>query len=430
MLVGLMAAALPGSQTAEAATNSLLNAALGSVTAGELFEHVEVLSDDIYEGRAAGTRGGRAAAQYILKQLREYPLTPAGTDGEYVQVFDDDWRNILVFLPGDDPLLEQEIIVVGAHYDHVGYGTTQNSYGPTGRIHNGADDNASGVAMLLETIEAFATSGLRTRRSILFAFWDGEEQNLKGSRYWLDHPTLPRDRVKLAITIDMVGRLDDEQLFVLGTRSGYGLRRMMSGLVEDELSLDFNWDLSANSDHWSFLERKVPVVLLHTGLHRDYHRPSDDAEKINRLGMQDVSHFLLSMLIKVANADELPVFRPAFNVENSEARQLAAERPLPKVSLRHWPSGQARPKLGISWRFDEAEPNTVYLTRVVGGTPAAAAGLKVLDRIHEIDGRSFRDATEFEAIVQELLKTGTQQFPVQIERNGRVRTIVVRMAPS
>jgi Zn-dependent M28 family amino/carboxypeptidase len=154
---------------------------------------------------------------------------------------------------------------------------------------------------LVETIKPLQF-GLKTRRSILFAFWDGEERNLRGSKYWLAHPTIPGEHVKLAITSDMIGRLRDGQLYVLGTRSGYGLRQLMSGPVEDPLWLDFNWDLSANSDHWSFLEHKVPVVLLHSGMHSDYHRPSDDVEKINREGMREVSRYLLAR-DPVANAD-------------------------------------------------------------------------------------------------------------------------------
>ena len=120
-----------------------------------------------------------------------------------MQTFGDDYRNILLLLPGDDSHLAGELIVAGAHYDHVGYGNRQNSLGPIGRIHNGADDNASGTSVLLETIEAFARSGLKTRRSILFAFWDAEERGLVGSRYWLSHPTVPLERVKLDVTPGM-----------------------------------------------------------------------------------------------------------------------------------------------------------------------------------------------------------------------------------
>jgi hypothetical protein len=410
----------------QAATNNLVASAIDTITTDELFKHVEVLADDVYEGRSAGSRGGRAASQYIVQELRKYDLTPAGTRGDYVQVFDNDWRNILVLVPGNDPQLEREVVVVGGHYDHVGRGSSSTSYGPIGRIHNGADDNASGISIMLETIEAFATSGLRPRRSVLFAFWDGEERDLRGSRYWLRNPTVPVDRVKLAITLDMVGRLRGGQLYVLGSRSGYGLRRLMSGPVEDPLWLDFDWELSANSDHWSFVEKQIPVVLLHTGLHRDYHRPSDDAEKINRDGLREVSRYLLGMLMKAASADELPKFRDLVRRE-SDHTQRAIERPLPRASLRNWPTGSKRPQLGISWRADEAEPGAVFLTRVVEGTPAATAGLKVHDRIYEVDGLTFAGEKEFQATIIAMLESRKSAIEMLVEHRGKLRNVSIQM---
>src|SRR3954470_6647214 len=220
-------------QDAAAANNALYAAAMESITSDELYHYVEVLADDVYEGRASGTRGGRAAAQWLIRQLRPLQFTPAGDNGGYVQAFNGDSRNILVLLLGDDPQLQNEVILVGAHYDHVGYGSANNSFGPIGKIHNGADDNASGTSVVLETVETFARSGLKTRRTILFVFWDGEERGLVGSRYWLSHPTLPIDRVKLDITLDMVGRLREERLYLLGSRSGYGMRRLLSDQVDD-----------------------------------------------------------------------------------------------------------------------------------------------------------------------------------------------------
>ena len=380
---------LPTMSLAEAASNMLLAAALDSITSDELYEHVAVLADDVYEGREAGTRGGHAAASYIVKELRHHGLKPAGSNGDFVQPFNRDWRNILALLPGDDPELAHEIIVVGAHFDHVGYGRRGNSYGPAGRIHNGADDNASGVSLLLETIEAFATSGLRTRRSILFSFWDGEEHGLVGSRHWLANPTLPLTDVKLAITVDMAGRLRKGQLFVYGTRTGFGMRRLMSGPVEDPLWLDFTWELDGNSDHWSFVEKRVPVVMLHTGLHNDYHRPSDDVEKINREGLREIGRYLLGAVMKAANEDRLPTYRDRGRRETNNMRRTM-ERPLEKISLANWPANTPPPRLGISWREDVAEPGSVLVTRVVEGTPAAAAGIAIQDRIYEINGQPFR----------------------------------------
>jgi hypothetical protein len=398
-----------------------------SITTDELYHYVEVLADDVYEGRASGSRGGHAAAQWLIQQLRPFQLTPAGPNGEYVQSFSDDCRNILSRQQGDDPLLQNEVIVVGAHYDHVGYGNSNNSFGPIGQIHNGADDNASGTSVLLETIEAFARSGLKTRRAILFAFWDGEERGLIGSRYWLAHPTLPVEQVKLNVTLDMVGRLREKRLYLMGSRSGYGMRRLFSNTVDDSLALDFSWDLKANSDHWSFIERRIPIALLHTGLHSDYHRPTDDVEKINREGLREICRYLFAALVRVANEDRLPTFRGAVYRE-SESTRRTFEQPLPPASLSTWPADQPPPKLGIYWREDDAEPGSVFLVRVVEDTPAAAAGLEVGDRIDELDGHPFTNAAVFQSEIHRLLEAAQPEIKMLVERRGHLRSVSVKMA--
>src|SRR4051812_4565755 len=331
---------------ASAVNNALYAAAMESITTDELYHYVEVLADDVYEGRAAGSRSGHAAAQWLIQQLRPFQLMPAGTDGDFVQKFSDDCRNILVLQQGDDPQVQNEVIVVGAHYDHVGYGNSNNSFGPIGKIHNGADDNASGTSVMLEAIEALARSGLKTRRTILFAFWDGEERGLIGSRFWISHPTLPIERVKLNITLDMVGRLRDERLYIMGSRSGFGMRRLFSDPVDNSLALDFSWDIKANSDHWPFIEQRIPIALLHTGLHSDYHRPTDDVEKINRQGLREICRYLFAALVHMANEERLPAFRDAVRRE-SESMRRSLEQPLPKASLNGWPADQPRPRLGL-----------------------------------------------------------------------------------
>jgi len=325
-----------------AADDARLRAALESVTADELYAHVATLADDVFEGRGVGSRGGYAAAQYILGELRPCGLRPAGTDGDYFQLCDDGGRNILGVLPGSDPRLQQEYIIVGAHYDHVGDGRRGRANGPIGSIFNGADDNASGVATLLETIEALAESGVGVRRSILFAFWDGEEVGLVGSKRWFDAPTIPPNAVRMTINIDMVGRLRDGQLQVLGTRTGYGMRRLLSGELDDRLQLDFSWELTGNSDHWPFVEHQIPAVMLHTGLHDDYHRPSDDVEKINPAGMEVVTRYLLARLIAVANVEALPAYRATGRYETLAMQRRATER-IQYVSRGGWP-GAAPPR--------------------------------------------------------------------------------------
>ena len=296
----------------------------------------------------------------------------------------------------------------------------------SGKIHNGADDNASGTSVLLETIEALARAGLKTRRTILFAFWDAEESGLVGSRYWLAHPTLPLERVKFNITLDMVGRLRNEQLHVLGTRSGYGTRRLMNDPLHDPLHLDFSWEISANSDHWPFLERQIPIALLHTGLHPDYHRPTDKSDRINRAGMREVCQYLFAMLVRVANEEQLPKFRDAYRHETEAARRTM-EEPLPAATLAAWPANEPPPRLGLSWRADDAEPGSVFVVRVIDDTPAATAGLALGDRIDELDGHSFTDAPDFHRQMQSLLDSPRPDFTMLVERLGHMRTVDVKL---
>ncbi len=178
-------------------------------------------------------------------------------------------------LEGSDPDLKRDCILVGAHYDHVGYGTRRNSRGPWGYIHNGADDNASGVSGVLELAQAVTLLDSPPKRSILFALWDGEEKGLLGSKHWAAHPTVPLQDVVMAFNVDMIGRLRGNSVHVFGTRTARGLRRWASEANQlTDLLIDFSWELKANSDQFSFVERRIPTLMLHTGLHDEWHRPS------------------------------------------------------------------------------------------------------------------------------------------------------------
>ena len=311
------------------AENAALNAALDSITAEKLSKHVEVLADDTFEGREAGSRGGRAAGGYLAKEMAQCGLKPAGVDGSWYQPFYNNQQNILGSIPGADPQLKDQVVLVSAHYDHVGYGSATNSFGPIGFIHNGADDNASGVATLLEVAQAFHALGAAPRRTILFVLWDGEEKGLLGSRHWLSEPTVNLKQVAISVNIDMVGRLRNKRLEVSGSRTSWGFRKLASEQLGDEdLLLDFSWELKSNSDHWPFFERGIPILMLHTGLHEDYHRPSDDPEKLNREGMRQVARYLFRLTHALASADQIGGFRDASRRETPDAgRRLESVLP-------------------------------------------------------------------------------------------------------
>jgi len=370
------------------AENAAYSAAISSIQEAEAKAIVDALADDIFEGREAGSRGGHASGGFIIDRLKKLAVQPAGTTQKFYQVFGAQYRNILVLHEGTDPELKQEHILVTAHYDHVGYGTSRNSFGPTGFIHNGADDNASGTAALMELIEAFATSELTTRRSILFIFFDAEEKGLLGSRHWVNNPTVPLESIPIMINVDMVGRLRDNTINIHGTRSAAGLRQLISRHNHDpDLRLDFTWKNKANSDHYPFYERNIPFVMLHTGLHDDYHRPSDDADKVNTAGIERASRLLFSLTHEFANRDTIPNFRNASRGESEWQRRQRARVMEP-----------APPRIGLRWNPDDDQAiqgDGLRLTDVVPGYAAQRAGLQSGDRILELAGEKVTSGEAF-----------------------------------
>jgi hypothetical protein len=348
--------------------------AIDSITATELKEHVRVLAADSLEGREAGSRGGHAAARYIGTQLDKVGIAPAGDRGGYYQPFGANMYNVLCKLPGSDPALKDEVIVVGAHFDHVGYGSSANSNGPIGYIHNGADDNASGAAGLLEIVDALKKLEVAPKRTIVVGFWDGEEKDLLGARHWVASPTVPRDKVKFAFNADMIGRLRKDRIELIGSRTAAGLRRWASGQNQDYgLLVDFVWDLKEDSDHHCFFAAGIPVLMVHTGLHDEYHRPSDDIETVNEKGAERVARYLLSMVLDVADHERAPRFRDASRVEsNANRRGLEVATPSP-------------PRLGVSWD-SQTEPGKFRVVRVDYGSAAERAGVVVGDVIVSMNG--------------------------------------------
>ena len=267
--------------------------AVATITGKELRRHCEFLASDALEGRETGSRGGQAAGAYIVARLRKLKSRPAGADGDFYQFFPPNSRNIVCALPGSDVNLAKEYVIVCAHYDHVGYGSARNSRGPIGYIHNGADDNASGTAALLEMINAFTSLDAAPRRSLVFIFWDAEEQGLLGSEYWCQYPTVSLDGLKLVFNIDMVGRLRENRAEVMGCRTAAGLRELIAvNNTEPSVSLTFPWDTRRDSDHYPFFARQIPYLMVFTGKHPEYHTPYDDVDKLNIEGMEHVTRLL------------------------------------------------------------------------------------------------------------------------------------------
>ena len=417
VLWGLGLAGLVSHASLGAAADLMASAARASVRAEDAKRHVAALADDALEGRAAGSRGGRAAGAYLVEEFERIGIAPAGDEGSFYQRFGT-MRNVLGMLRGSDPEASRELVVIGAHYDHVGYGTPSNSYGPTGYIHNGADDNASGVSGLLEVAEACALLPKRPRRTILFALWDGEEVNLLGSRHFVKERPLPlaHHRLAFSLNLDMIGRLRGERLEVYGSRSAVGLRRaVVAANLPTSLNLAFSWEYSEDSDHYPFLAAGVPTLMFHTGLHGEYHRPSDDTHLINFSGIEPVAGLALETLLAVADAAEPPSFREACRSE-SEADRKRLEAEAQPAPAKRW---------GLGTRGDAGDPTAPVVVRVTPNTPAAHGGVAVGDRLVAINAEPIRDQADMVRQLSHAPATVT----VTIDRQGRLLSLQLTAPP-
>ncbi|GAA4438377.1 M20/M25/M40 family metallo-hydrolase [Bremerella cremea] len=382
-----------------------LSAAIDTIQKEDIKRHVDVLADDSFEGREAGSRGGRAAGNYLQELFAKYGLKPAGDGGTYFQLFHGGSRNILGILPGEEGAEKGDLIVVGAHYDHVGYGNRANSFGPFGYVHNGADDNASGTSALLEVVQALSEMKVKPRRSILFVLWDGEEKGLLGSKYWVEHPTVAWNRVRMYINLDMVGRLRPQGVEVYGTRTLPGLRQVIARAnAKSDLKLDFRWEMTDNSDHYTFFSRSIPTLMFHTGLHDEYHRPQDDAHLINHAGIESVARLTAQTAWDAANRDFYPAFRTRCRLESESERQRFEV-----------PRSVNRSRLGIRWNADRPEDATsLEISGVTTGSPADKAGIKAGDKLIQFAGLPFSAVDRFLAQVQ----AAPVEVEIEVERDG------------
>ncbi|NIP83297.1 MAG: M28 family peptidase, partial [Gemmatimonadetes bacterium] len=264
------------------------------------------LAADALEGRLAGSAGAACAAEYLRYAFRRLGLAPGGEDGTYFQEVPLEsvvnphapggtGRNVLGILPGTDRRLADEYLVIGAHFDHLGMGG-MNSLAEEPAIHNGADDNASGVAALLAVAERLAV-GPRPERPVLFMAFTGEESGLLGSAHWIKNPTVPLENVVAMINMDMVGRLAENGLVVYGTGTAAEWEDLIGPEIERLGVTRYSYvpDGYGASDQTAFYMRDIPVLHLFTNTHSDYHKPSDDWDRIDVAGIHTVSELVASL---------------------------------------------------------------------------------------------------------------------------------------
>ncbi len=292
---------------------------------------LSVLASDSLQGREVGTEGERMAAAYIASRFEDLGLKPAGTSGYFQPFFVKDadnpheqaamssedtmqgieGRNVVALMdnPGSD------IVVIGAHYDHLGYGSFSSLHRGDSAIHNGADDNASGIAAMLAIANYFKSNSINS--DLLFIGFSGEEKGLWGSNYFTKNPTVDLSNVNFMVNMDMVGRLDTAKGIAI---HGTGTAPIWSEVIDQSNTVGLKVIKKESgvgpSDHTSFYLQDLPVLHFFTGQHADYHKPTDDVEKINIDGILKIATHIENI---IQSLDQQP--KLTFQKTKDESKQ-------------------------------------------------------------------------------------------------------------
>ncbi len=265
-------------------------------------------------------------------------------------------NNVLAYLPGKT----DEYVIIGAHYDHLGRGY-YDSLAPSliGQIHPGADDNASGTAGVLELARLLAPMKGKLQRGILFASFAGEELGLLGSAEWVKEPTLPLGKAVAMLNMDMIGRIKDDKVYIGGVGTGADFKSL---LEQEQGKSTFKIEYSAGgysaSDHTSFVAKKIPVLFFFSGLHSDYHKPSDTWDKINAPSAAHLLDFIDDVALKIDSAPERTAFVTVVEdqaAEHSDRRRRQRLRAVLRLDTGFWTRGKRREVLRRAARLAGGE---------------------------------------------------------------------------
>lgn len=383
--------------------------------AAQLKKHISFLASDQMKGRLTGSKEEKMAADYLSKQFKTLGLKPFKgnsyfQDFDYkvrinpqdsLQTKDNNGRNVVGYLDNK----ASKTIVIGAHYDHLGLNEHNHSTKPNskGEIHNGADDNASGVAGILELARMFSQNKAAEPVNYVFALFSGEEDGLIGSKKLAETIKTSYPNVVAMLNIDMIGRLNDKKEMTVG---GVGTSPDFSKLVEKNKPAGFNITLDESgigpSDHTSFYLKDIPVLFFFTGTHADYHKPSDDEDKINYNGVQYCTDFAFRLLSDMANQDKIEFTKTKMNA--------AKTRPKYKVTL------------GVMPDYTD-HGDGLHIDGVTEGRPAHEAGMKEGDVITKIGDCPIKEVYGYMECLSKF--NAGDQVTVVFVRNGETKTVKV-----
>ena len=375
-------------------------------------KHIEILASDAYEGRGTGLSGEEKAAVYIESQFKKLKIKPLGDGKTYRQAFpfkggthgtgpEGTSKNIVGYLDNG----ATNTIIIGAHYDHLGLGNEGSSLdaNPKGKIHNGADDNASGVAGVLELARHFQSNRIKEKHNFVFICFSGEELGLHGSKYYSEHPTVDLSKVNYMINMDMVGRLEASKgLSVSGSGTAAVWEPLLKKISTDQLTIKTDSSGIGPSDHTSFYLKNLPVLHFFTGSHSDYHKPTDDADKINYDGEVAV----LGVIVKVIQAPETQEKLPFLTTKN---RSMSSSRSF-KVTMGVMPSCSSTEE-------------GLLVDGVSEGKPAQKAGILTGDVIKQIGDIIIKDIQVYMDALSKFQKG--QTVPVRLKRGNEEVSVQV-----
>jgi hypothetical protein len=320
--------------------------------------------------------------------------------------------NVAGYIEGSDPVKKNQWIILGAHYDHLGLGgpgsTTRKP--DTIAVHHGADDNASGVASLIEIAEKIALEKRHPERSILFLAFGAEEMGLLGSKYFVDSSLVPLDSVSLMMNLDMVGRMKEDNLQVIGTgTSAEGEEILNSLAIKDSIKLNKSPEGFGASDQTSFYGKDIPVMFLTTGVHADYHTPEDIAGRLNYPGMEKVDEFAYQIMDTVSKMDSMLTF-----IESGPKTVPSPGALRGRITLGIMPDiTSTDDSLGMRVEF------------VTPGKPADLGGMKKGDMILYIDGKPVNNVYDYMFRLQKLSRG--QHVIVTIDRDGKNIDLLIQL---
>jgi len=387
-------------------------------SAKRMMNTVKFLASDVLKGRGLGTPELDKAANYIAGKFKEYGLKSAGENNTYFQTWNAEvkgrkchLKNIIAVIPGTDSKLKNEAIVVSAHYDHLGLGWPDVHKGDKGKIHNGADDNASGIAVMLE-LAKILNNTLKPARTVIFVAFTGEEAGLVGSNYFVNnYKEFPKNKIFADLNLDTVGRLFGNKLLILNGNSTKDWKFIFMGIeYVTGVGIDMVTQQLDASDQVSFLKAGIPAVQFFSGPNTDYHRPTDTADKIDADGMVKVAEVVQEAIDYLAGRDKPMQFT---GTENKNANSKLNEKS--NKSGRSVSTGSI-PDFAFSG-------NGVKLSGVVPNSPVAKAGMKKGDVITKFGGKAVTNLRDYSNLLKQH-KPGDRVNLVFV-RDGKKHTATI-----